>query len=158
MVTKSKSKPAVRPHDVKVPPSPKPIPPGVSHGPSVPHGVVRRAQELVHEAGSPPKAKKAIDKAVAMERESDFREDQLAVRWGFKSRQELLAASKPIKDGAGGSWWATRIPDGRWIVWNQDNVLDIKHASIEEAKQSLVNRKMADASGPEAVFPEGFNG
>ena len=102
MATKSKAKSPVRPHDVKVPPPPKPTPPGANHRHAVPQGVERRAQELVHEAGSVHQAKKAIDSADVAEGASDFREDQLALQWGFRSRKDMLAASKPSDLTAGG--------------------------------------------------------
>jgi hypothetical protein len=134
------------------------MPPGGNHRQSVPQGVERTAQELVHEAGSVPKAKKAIDRADKMEDESDFREDQLAVRLGFKSRKDLLAASKPIQDAAGNSWWATRTPEDFWIVWNDETVKSTKHKSLEEAKRSISNQDPSGEQAAGTAFPEGFNG
>jgi hypothetical protein len=124
----------------------------------VPQGLERSAQELVHEAGSVRGAKKAIDTAAKMEDGSDFREDQLALLWGFKSRKQLLAASKPIDDGTGDSWWATRLSNGFWRVWNQDTVKSDNHATLDEAKQSLPDPKASDKPAHSTSFPEGFNG
>src|SRR5438552_18782791 len=116
MASGQKSRPKVRPHDVQVPPTPKTVPPGARHRQSVPKGVERTAQVLVHQAGSVRKAKKAIDTAAEMERGSDCREDQLAARLGFRSREALLAASKAVVDGAGVTWWATRTSEDWWVV------------------------------------------
>lgn len=139
MASRPKSTSKLSPHDVQVPASPKTMPPGGHHQPSVPQGVERTAQTLVHEAGSVRKAKKAIDTAAEMERHSDFREDQLAIGLGFRSRAEMLAASKPVLDSAGVPWWATRTAADCWIVWNEQIVQSTKHATLEEAKASLTD-------------------
>jgi hypothetical protein len=150
--------PKVRPHDVQVPPSPKPAPPGGQHRRSMPKGVERTAQVLVHEAGSVRKAKKAIDAAAEMEGHSEFREDQLAIRLGFPSRKELLAASKPAFDDAGERWWATRATDGSWVVWNEHVIKSNKFATIEEAKESFLKPHADGEPARSDAFPEGFNG
>jgi hypothetical protein len=158
MSSRPKSAPKVRPHDVQVPPSPKPVPPGGHHRRSVPKGVERTAQVLVHEAGSVGKAKKAIDAAAEMERESEFREDQLAIRFSFPTRKDLLAASKPILDANGAQWWATRTKEGRWIVWNDQTVQSTKYATLDEAKRSVADQRTAIEPLTGTAFPEGFNG
>jgi len=141
MASRSKSANNLRPHDVQVPPSPKAKPPGGRRQQSVPKGVEKTAQVLVHEAGGVGKAKKAIDAAAKMERESEFREDQLAIRFGFPTRKQLLAASKPILDAGGAHWWATRIKEDQWIVWNDHTVLSSKHGSLDEAKRSVADQE-----------------
>ncbi len=158
MVTKPKSTANLRPHDVQVPASPKVVPPGGKHGRSVPAGVERTAQVLVHEAGSVRKAKKAIDAAAEMEQHSEFREDQLATRLGFASRRELLAASKPFFGSSSERWWATRTADDRWIVWNEQTVGTDKHATLEEAKRSVNDQLPGNERANSGEFPEGFNG
>jgi len=142
------------PHDVHVPPVPKPRPPGAQVESATPQGVERHAQELVHEAGSVRKAKRAIDSAMQKETGSDFREDQLAVKWGFKSRKELLAASTPIYDQEGDSWWATALADGRWSVWNQNTIRPGMYSSLDEAMQGL-SKPVADEKSS-TKYPEGF--
>jgi len=124
----------------------------------VPQGVERTAQVLVHQAGSVPKAKKAIDTAAGMERESEFREDQLAVRLGFRSRKDLLAASKALVDGNGVPWWATPAAEDSWIVWNEETVKSTKFATLNEATRSLADGQTGSQSASGAAFPEGFNG
>jgi hypothetical protein len=128
----------------------------------MPKGVEKTAQVLVHEAGSVGKAKKAIDAAAKMERESEFREDQLAIRFGFPTRKDLLAASKPILDSAGAHWWATRTKEGQWVVWNDQTVLSHKHGTLDEAKRSVVDQQaviqVAVEPSAKTTFPEGFNG
>jgi len=120
------------------PPISKPLPPGsVSRSP-LSKDVELQAQKLIHETGSTDAAKTAVDKAAEREHVPDFQEDHLAQRWGFSSRAEMLAASKPISDGEGGSWWATRLANDRWIVWNKDDVKAMStFASLEEARRAL---------------------
>jgi hypothetical protein len=137
MANRSTTVRAIGPHDVKVPPSPHPLPPGGGKRRAAPEGAERTAQELIHESGSVRKAKRAIDRAAELETGGEFREDQLALRWGFKSRQELLAASKPIRSDDGERWWATRTHDGCWLVWNQATVREAKHSTLDEARASL---------------------
>jgi len=158
MASKSKSAPNVRPHDVQVPPSPKAMPPGGRRRRSMPKGVEKTAQVLVHQAGSVGKAKKAVDAAAKMERESEFREDQLAIRVGFPTRKELLAASKPILDARGTHWWATRIQSGQWIVWNDQTVLSSKHGSLEEAKRNVAEQEAVIEPLKGSAFSEEFEG
>jgi hypothetical protein len=158
MASRHKSRSNVSPHDIQVPASPKAVPPGGRHRQSMPQGLERTAQVLVHEAGSVHKAKSAIDKAAEMERDSDFREDQLAVRLGFASREEMLAASKPLIDAAGVRWWATRMSDGRWTVWSDETVKSTRHATLEEAKSSLADQQTANEPTTASAYPEGFNG
>ncbi len=158
MASRPNSAPSVRPHDVKVPASPKPVPPGGNHSASVPTGVERTAQVLVHEAGGVRKAKKAIDTAAKMERQSEFREDQLAIRLGFPSRQELLAASKPVLDSAGDRWWVTQMDAGSWIAWNDYIVKTNKFSTLAEAQASLANEPSNEEPANGDAFPEGFNG
>ena len=158
MATKPKSLSDVRPHDVQVPPAPKPIPPGASQHRSLPQGAEQTAQKLVHETGSVRKAKTTIDAVADMEGASNFREDQLAIRWGFRSRKEMLAASKPIEHGTGHKSWATELPDGCWVVWNQDSAESTKHPTFDAARQSLVaHQSDAEPKSPPAI-PDVFIG
>jgi hypothetical protein len=108
--------------------------------------------------GSTHDAKKVIDAVDDLENTSDFREDQLAIRWGFKSRKEMLAASKPIEDRAGTSWWATKLPEGDWIVWNEDAIRSGKHATLDEAKQCLLASEAADEPQSSSRIPGIFIG
>lgn len=136
---RTKKSARARPHDLQKPPLPEPpLPPGVNHTSPVPQGVEFKAQKLVREAGSPDAAKQAVDAAVAKERASDFREDHFAVRCGFTSRGSLYAASRPIQAADGSDWWATELPNQRWVVWNQDDLTARdQFASLAEARQAI---------------------
>ena len=138
MATRAKSKRTVRPHDPSKPPLDNPLPPGVNALPSVPDGVDLQAQRLVHNAGSVEDAKKAIDAAASKESLGDFRQDTFAMRFGFALRRDLLAASKPLFDSQTSNWWATKLKNGRWIVWGDDD-LSATHTfeSLSEARKAV---------------------
>jgi hypothetical protein len=107
----------------------------------VPQGIELQAQRLIHKAGSAEEAKKAIDAALARERACDFREDTFAGRWGFKSRADLHAASQPLFAEENSNWWATRLTNGRWIVWGQDDL------SASDTFSSLAEARLAVGDG-----------
>src|SRR6478752_4049768 len=71
-------------------------PPGSVAKAPIPEGVEMHAQTLIHQAGSPALAKDAVDGAAQREMIPDFVEDLFGQRFGFASRPELLAASKPV--------------------------------------------------------------
>jgi hypothetical protein len=121
------------------PPIAKPYPPGHIAESPVLKGIEAEAQKLLHEAGSPQLAKHAIDTAARRETIPDFREDTLAQNFGFKSREEMLSASKPITAPDGTAWWATRCPkDDRWSLWNEDFIdADNTYGSLEEARRHV---------------------
>src|SRR5262245_39377731 len=101
------------------PPISKPLPPGTVRQSPLPEVVEVQAQKLIHEAGSPRAAKDAVDIAAEREHEPDFQEDHFAQRWGFASRAQMRAASKPLTRYDGSAWWATKLSTGRWVVWNK---------------------------------------
>src|SRR5262245_31821321 len=112
---------ARRTADDHPPPIAKPYPPGHQGESSLPKGIEAEAQKLLHDAGSPQLAKHAIDAAARRETLPDFRQDTLAQKLGFKSREEMLSASKPITATDGTVWWATHSPkDKQWYLWNED--------------------------------------
>jgi hypothetical protein len=139
-----KKKP-VRQHDPQKPPLPKSKPPGIVDDCSVPVGIEHQAQRFIHEAGTPDKAKQVIDAVVDRETKSDFLEDTFAARWGFASRAALMAASMPLFDSEQSNWWATQIPDSRWIVWSHDDLsaktafpsLDAARCAVGDGKRSI---------------------
>lgn len=138
MATRPKAKRAVRTADPAKPPIESPVPPGVSQSPPVPGGVELQAQRLIHNAGSAEDAKKAIDAASAKESVGDFRQDTFAMRFGFASRRDLLAASTPLFDSQSSNWWATELKNGRWIVWGEDDLSATDtFASLEEARKAV---------------------
>jgi len=119
------------------PPPPKPLPPGTVRQSPLTEVVESQAQRLIHETGSPTAAKEAVDVAADRERVPDFQEDHFALRWGFASRAEMRAASKPIADGDGNNWWATALQNGRWVVWNKDHLAaSDTFDSLEAARKS----------------------
>jgi hypothetical protein len=120
------------------PPISKPLPPGSVPRSPLPEEVELQAQKLIHEAGSTDAAKTAVDVAAERERVPDFQEDHFAQRWGFGSRAEMRAASKPISADDGNTWWATRLQSGRWIVWNKSDLKATStFASLEEARHAM---------------------
>ena len=129
----------VRTHDPEKPPLATDVkPPGTPPKAPIPTGIEARAQRLIHAAGSVETAKHAVDSAAERETLPDFREDLLAKRLGFPSRQDLLAASDPISAPDGASWWATQLPGGQWVVWNNDNMgATAKFPSLHAAHHSL---------------------
>jgi len=135
----------VRRHDPQKPPLPKPTPPGITEEPSIPLGVEHQAQRLIHEVGSPEAAKRVIDRVVEREAGSDFLEDTFAARWGFTSRAALMKCSMPLFESEQSNWWATQIPDGRWVVWSRDDLsaktafpsLDAARTAVGDSKRTI---------------------
>jgi hypothetical protein len=126
--------------DDSPPPISKPMPPGLVRQSPLSEGVEVQAQRLIHEAGSPAAAKTAVDVAAERENAPDFQEDHFALRWGFASRADMRAASKPLTGSDGQNWWATALPNKRWVVWNREDLAAAEtYDSLEEARQS-VNR------------------
>jgi len=120
------------------PPLAKPTPPGSVQKSPLPAAVEEQAQKLIHEAGSPQAAKKAVDAAAEREHVPDFQEDHFALRCGFASRVQMRAASKPLAASDGKHWWATELPNKRWVVWNKEHLAASEtFASLHEARASL---------------------
>jgi hypothetical protein len=120
------------------PPAPKPLPPGAVQRSPLSERVELQAQRLIHETGSPSAAKSAVDVAAEREHTPDFQEDHFALRWGFASRAEMRAASKPLSAGDDSAWWATELPSGRWVVWNKEHMAAAEtFASLEAARKSV---------------------
>lgn len=132
---RSATRRAVRQHDPEKPPLPKaPQPPGVAPCSPIPTGLEHHAQRLIHAAGSPEAAKEAVEAAATREQQSDFREDALALRLGFASRQAMLAASQPIAASDHTPFWATHLDGRGWVVWNNDDMsAKTVFGSFEEA-------------------------
>jgi len=114
-----------------------------------PDKVELQAQRLVHTAGSPENAKQAIDAAIDKESAGDFRQDAFALRFGFASRRDLLAASKPLFDCETSDWWATQLKDGRWIVWGRED-LSAKSTfeTLEAARRAVSQPALPEAEEP----------
>lgn len=120
------------------PPVSKSLPPGSVPMSPLTQKVELQAQKLIHEAGSKDAAKTAVDVAADREHMPDFQEDHFAQRWGFSSRAEMRAASKPISSGDGTTWWATRLSNERWIVWSKDDLTATStFASLDEARRVM---------------------
>jgi hypothetical protein len=139
MARKQQSKRVVRKSaDENPPPLSRPTPPGTVRTSPLPEKVEVQAQKLIHEAGSPTAAKSAVDVAAEREHFPDFQEDHFALRWGFASRAEMRAASKPLTGPGGSTWWATALPNRRWVVWSKEDLAASQtFASLEEARRSL---------------------
>jgi hypothetical protein len=102
------------------------------------------AQKLIHQAGSPKLAKRAVDQAAERECLPDFRQDLFAQRWGFASRREMLAASKPLAGKDGQSWWATAVQSKKWIVWSDNDMAAEDKFPTLEAARTWVDRRDSD--------------
>jgi hypothetical protein len=149
----AKSRPPKRPNadDLRPRPAPAPPPPGANAVPPLSEGVELEAQKLIHQAGSPSLAKRAVDKADERESVPDFRQDQFAARWGFASRKALLAASKPLPGDGVCSWWATAVEGRRWIVWSDDDMsAEAKFPSLEAAREWALHHGTADEEGSDS--------
>jgi hypothetical protein len=113
-------------------------PPGSAARARISEGIEQHAQTLIPHAGSPALAKDAVDTAAGREAIPDFRHDAFGRRFGFASRRDLLAASKPLAAADGTAWWTTAIEGDRWIVWNQDDMSASKtFATLQEARSSI---------------------
>jgi hypothetical protein len=110
-------------------------------------GVEADAQKLIHQAGSPSLAKKAVDQAAEREGVPDFRQDLFAQRFGFAARRDMLAASKPLAGQDGKSWWATAVDGKKWIVWSEgDMSAEDKFPTLEAAQAWVEHRDSDDRS------------
>lgn len=143
MPRKTKPRAPTRPSadDRRPPLKETPRPPGTNDRSPLSSGVEQDAQKLIHQAGSPALAKQAVDRAAERESVPDFRQDLFAQRWGFASRQELLAASRPASAADGQSWWTTALGEGRWIAWCNDNLAADETFPSETAAQEWIERQ-----------------
>jgi hypothetical protein len=127
-----------------------PHPPGTNAQSPLSQGVEQDAQRLIHQAGSPSLAKRAVDQAAEREAIPDFRQDQFALRWGFPSRREMLAASRPAGAARGQFWWTTAVGQGRWIAWSDDDLSAEITFRSEGAAKEWVDR----LTSPEEAEPD----
>ena len=103
--------------------------------------VQSQAQRLLYEAGSPELAKHALEVA-AGELPGSHPDllDELAERWGYRSRHDLLAASISVASSHGQMWWLTPVNGRAWIAWSEhpgptSDVLP----TLEHARQFVAN-------------------
>ena len=141
---RKKTKPVTRPTaGDSPPPLPQPFPPGRVADSPLPKGIEAQAQKLLHEAGSPQLAKQAVDTAARRETIPDFRQDMLAQKLGFTSRENLLAASTPITAADGTVWWATNSQrESRWSLWSEESMETTdSFGSLEEVRRHVYAAK-----------------
>ena len=101
--------------------------------------VRRSAEDLT----PPPPAKVRPPGASPSADREAYRHDALAARFGFESREKLLAASTLIEAADGTAWWATALTDGRWALWNDEDMsAEPRFATARDAQQHL--RKSRD--------------
>lgn len=68
----------------------------------------------------------------------ETRHNAFAQRWKFVSYLEMLEASQPVTSIRGKNWWATAVPGGGWILWNDsDLAANETYASAAEAAARL---------------------
>jgi hypothetical protein len=96
-----------------------------------------QAEKLLREAGSPERAKHAVDEAAkSVAPEAEARE-QVARQLGFSSHRELAAASTSLVIPGRDRWWVVPVGE-RWKAWNGAGVLLAgEYASIEEARRQI---------------------
>jgi hypothetical protein len=98
------------------------------------------AQKLVNVAGSVALAKQAIDRTI--EPASAYSREQFAEQMGFASLPEMLAASTPLSDQSGQSWYVTPDETGRWVVWNERELIRSQpFSTVNEAIASIQGRR-----------------
>ena len=56
------------------------------------------------------------------------------------------------------SWWATKLPDNRWVVWTHEAIKDARHSTFEEAQESLLDPKSVEESKPTPAIHDIFVG
>lgn len=103
------------------------------------------AQRLLESTGTPELAKHAID--VAGERQEYTARDDFARRAGFASFQELLAASAPVTAANGQTWYATPVPNHKWIAWNEVDLRDDQWDSQEAAIRWINESAASESAG-----------
>jgi hypothetical protein len=102
--------------------------------------VEMQAEKLLREAGSPERAKHAIDEAAKANQPAGDQRWLVAQRLGFVAYRELAAASTPLVIPGSQRWWVT--PQGQhWKAWNASGVLlDQEFDSVEDARRYITVR------------------
>jgi hypothetical protein len=78
---------------------------------------------LVEQAGTPERAKKAIDVSQQRQQPLPAREDEFVKQLGYVSCLEMFEASTPIMLSSDGKTWCiTPVADGQWLAWCQEEV------------------------------------
>lgn len=104
-----------------------------------PPEVHAQAHQLLAEADSPELAKHAVD-AAARDDVAGSPGDKFAIQWGFDSYLSLFEATTPLASVGGKSWCLTAIRGGRWLLWNDADLVATVHASREDAEGQLPSR------------------
>jgi hypothetical protein len=96
-----------------------------------------QAEKLLREAGSPERAKHAVDEAAKAQQNPEHERGLVAQQLGFPAYRDLAAASTPLVIPGSERWWVT--PQGnRWKAWSASGVvLDQDFGSIEEARRFI---------------------
>jgi hypothetical protein len=98
--------------------------------------VQSQAQRLLAEAGSPELAKHALDVAADQQHNDPIFVDDLAERWGYRSRHDLLAASISVATSRGQMWWLTPVEGRGWAAWTEhDAQMSDLLPTLEHARQ-----------------------
>jgi hypothetical protein len=109
----------------------------VKEQPDLAAPVEAQARRLLAEAGSAELAKHAVDVAVHAEPATGSPGDRFAAEWGFDSYLSLFEASLPLASVGGKNWCVTAIGSGKWILWNDADLVATQHASREEAEHHV---------------------
>jgi len=99
--------------------------------------VRRSAEDLTPPLSGPVRPPGAVHSA---DRDS-FRQDALAARFGFESRDKLLAASTSVAAADGTAWWATATKGGKWVLWNDEDMSAKRHFATVRAAQKHLQKQ-----------------
>ena len=86
------------------------------------------AEKLISQAGSAEMAKRAIDAiADTWVEDPKTRHDKFAREWGFASYLSMLQCSMSISAAREKNWCVTAVKDGRWIMWNDEDLVALEN-------------------------------
>ena len=98
-----------------------------------------QAQKLLREAGSPERAKHAVDQAANLAAPESEARERLARQLSFSSHRELAAVSTPLVIPGRDRWWVVQRGQ-HWKAWNAAGVLlEQDFPSIEEARRHIAS-------------------
>jgi|GEM_PF-5658020 len=106
-----------------------------------------QARRLLDEAGSPGRARHAVDAAAKSQPLAASAHDQFARQLGFASYLSLFEASTPIQPAAGKQWFVTALRSDLWVVWNDSDLVALGTYPTRDAAERAVPPATGDGSG-----------
>ena len=104
-----------------------------------------QAEKLLEEAGTPALARQAVD-SLAEPQPAAADKDEFARRLGFASYLDLFEASTRAASAGGRNWFITALRGGRWVVWNDADLI----ASDSHPSAAAARRQIPAAAAPHA--------